>query len=196
MARYRGVSKGRRDSAVGQRDGVEDATSTSEPARDFAALAANVDRPSLILRVRVSTQSTALDNELARGASPMHSRELALRARQLVEPKRRERLASALESLCEHAQRASSTTSIVPLPRREITEAGASLLALAQRLRDPAPIYAGGAAMISVLLRDGTGPVYTAGAGPELRRGLRAAAAALDGALPQRLSEDRPTWPD
>jgi hypothetical protein len=196
MARHHGASKGRRDSVMGQGDGVGDATSTSEPARGFTALATNIDRPSLRLRLRVSTQSTALDNELARGSSPMHSRELALRARQLVEPKRRERLASALESLCEHAQCASSTTSIVPLPRREITEAGASLLALAQRLRDPAPIYAGGAAMISVLLRDGTGPAYTAGAGPELRRGLRAAAAALDGAWLQRLSEDRPTWPD
>jgi hypothetical protein len=196
MARYHGASKGRRDSVVGWSGGIGDANGTREPARDFTALATNLDRPSLRLRLRVSTQSTALDNELARGASPMRSRELALRARQLVEPKRRERLASALESLCEHAQRASSTTSIVPLPRREITEAGASLLALAQRLRDPAPIYAGGAAMISVLLRDGTGTVYTAGAGPELRRGLRAAAAALDGALPQRLSEDRPTWPD
>jgi hypothetical protein len=196
MARHHGASKGRRDSVVGQGDGVGDATSTSEPARDLTALATNLDRPSLRLRLRVSTQSTALDNELARGGSPLHSRELALRARQLVEPKRRERLASALESLCEDAQRPSSPTSIVPLPRREITEAGASLLTLAQRLRDPAPIYAGGAAMISVLLRDGTGPAYTAGAGPELRRGLRAAAAALDGAWLQRLSEDHPTWPD
>jgi hypothetical protein len=196
MARYHGASKGRRDSVLRQGDGVEDATSTSQPARDFTALATSLDRPSLRLRLRVSTQSTALDNELARGASPMRSRELALRARQLVEPKRRERLASTLESLCEHAQRASSTTIIVPLPRREITEAGAWLLALAQRLRDPRPIYAGGAAIISVLLRDGSGPAYTAGAGPELRRGLRAAAAALDGACPQRLSEDRTTWPD
>jgi hypothetical protein len=196
MARYHRASKGRRDSVVEHGDGVGDATSTSEPARGFTALATNLDRPSLRLRLRVSTQSTVLDNELARGASPLRSCELALRARQLVEPKRRERLASALESLCEHAQRASSTTSIVPLPRREITEASASLLALAQRLRDRGPIYAGGAAMISVLLRDGTGPAYTAGAGPELRRGLRAAAAALDGAWPQRLSEDRATWPD
>ena len=194
MARYHGASRGRRDSVVGQ-GGAGDAAGTSEPGRDFTALATNLERPSLRLRLRVSTQSTALDNELARGASPMQSRELALRARQLVEPKRRERLASALESLCEHAQRASSTT-IVPLPRGEITQAGAWLLALAQRLRDPRPIYAGGAAIISVLLRDGTGPVYTAGAGLELRRGLRAAAAALDGAWPQRLSGDRPIWPD
>jgi hypothetical protein len=195
MARYHGASKGRSDSVVGRGDGVEEAMSTSEAARDFTALATNVDRPSLRLRLRVSTQSTALDDELARGASPMQSRALALRARQLVEPKRRERLAFALESLCEHAQRASSTT-IVPLPRGEIIQAGAWLLALAQRLRDPRPIYAGGAAMISVLLRDGTGPAYTAGAGLELRRRLRAAAAALDGAWPQRVSQDFPIWPD
>jgi hypothetical protein len=77
-----------------------------------------------------------------------------------------------------------------------IPEAGASLLALAQRLRDLGPIYAGGAAMISVLLRDGTRPAYRAGARPELRRRVRAAGVALDGAWPQRLSEDRSTWPD
>jgi hypothetical protein len=195
MARHHGASRGRRDSVIGQRDGVEDAASTSEPGRDFTALATKLERPSLRLRLRVSTQSTALDNELARGASPMQSRALALRARQLVKPKSRERLASALESLWEHAQRASST-SIVPLPRGEITQAGAWLLALAQRLRDPRPIYAGGAAMISVLLRDGTGPAYTAGAGLELRRRLRAAAAALDGAWPQPLSQDPSIWPD
>jgi hypothetical protein len=50
--------------------------------------------------------------------------------------------------------------------------------------------------MISVLLRDGTGPAYRPGAGPELRRRLGAAAAALDGASPQRLSADPPPWPD
>jgi hypothetical protein len=194
MARYHGASKKRRDSVVGQGDGVEDPTGTREPARDFSALATNLDRPSLRLRLRVSTQATALDNELARGASPMHSRELALRARQLVEPERRERLASALESLCEHAQRASSTTSIVPLPRREITEAGASLQALAQRLRDARPVYAGGVAMISVLLRDGTGPVYTPGAGAALRRALLAVTTALDGAWPETPSADHRTW--
>jgi hypothetical protein len=195
MARHHGASKARRDSVVGRGDGVEDASGRGEPPRDFAALATTVDRPSLRLRLRVSIYSSALDNELARGASPMFSRELALRARQLVEPKRRERLASALEGLCEHAQRASST-SIVPLPRREITECDAWLLGLAQRLRDRRPIYAAGAAMISVLLRDGTGPAYTAGAGPELRRSLQAAVAALDGAWPQPPSQDRPTWLD
>jgi hypothetical protein len=195
MERYHGASRRRGDSVVGQGDGIEDAVSTRESARDFTALATNVDRPSLTLRVRVCTHSTALDNELARGASPMHSRELALRARQLVQPKCRERLAYTLESLCEQGQRASST-SIVPLPRRELTEAGAWLLGLAQRLRDPRPIYAGGAAMISVLLRDGTGPAYTAGTGPELRRTLQAAAAALDGAWPQPLSQGGPRWPD
>jgi hypothetical protein len=195
MARYHGASKARRESVVGTGAGVGDAIGRGEPPRDFAALATTVDRPSLRLRLRVSTHSTALDNELARGASPMYSRELALRARQLVEPKRRERLACALEGLREHAQRTTST-SIVPLPRREIAASDAWLLGLAQRLRDPRPIYAAGAAMISVLLRDGTGPAYTAGAGRELRRSLRAAAAALDGAWRQPLSQDRPTWLD
>ena len=181
MAQHHGASDGRRESVVGQDHPSDDLASVSEPVRAVAAFTAMLDRPSLRLRLRVCARAGALDNELAGGASPLHSRELALRARQLVNAKSREVLASALESLCEHAERAASSTAIVPLPRREITESRASLLALALRLRDPRPVYARGAAMVSVLVRDGTGPALTPGAGLALRRSVRAATEALDG---------------
>lgn len=197
MARYAAAPDGGddSDSSMGQDHLAYDAVAASEPVRAFTAFAAKLDRPSLGLRLRVSTQASALDNALARGASPLHSPELALRARQLVEPKRRELLAHTLESLCEHAERATPSTTTVPLPRDEITESGESLRVLARRLRDPGPVYAAGAAMVSALLRDGTGPAFTLGAGPALRRALRAATAALDGAGPEVLWTDRQTRP-
>jgi hypothetical protein len=195
MARYSEASDGGGDRSVGQDYLADDGAGASEPVRAFIAFVTKLDRPSLRLRLRVSMHASALDNALARGASPMHSRELALRARQLLEPKRREWLASALESLCEQARHAAPSTTIVPLPRHEIAESGDSLRALAQRLRDPRPVYAAGAAMVSVLLRDGTGPAFTLGAGPALRRALRAASAALDGAWPESLWTDRQTRP-
>jgi hypothetical protein len=195
MARYSGAPDGGGDSSVGQDRLGDDGVSASEPVRAFIAFATKLDRPSLRLRLRVSTQASALDNALACGGSPMHSRELALRARQLVEPKGRERLASGLESLYDHAQSAAPSTTMVPLPRREITESGEELRALAQRLRDPQPVYAAGAAMVSILLRDGAGPAFTSGARPAFRRALRAATAALEGAWPESLSTDRRAWP-
>jgi hypothetical protein len=197
MARYAASPDGGDDSdgRVGKDRLADDAVGASEPVRAFTAFAEKLDRPSLGLRLRVSTQASALDNALARGASPLHSRELALRARQLVEPKRRELLAHTLESLCEHAERATPSTTTVPLPRDEITESGESLRVLARRLRDPRPVYAAGAAMVSALLRDGTGPAFTLGAGPALRRALRAATAALDGAGPEGLWADRQARP-
>jgi hypothetical protein len=183
------------DSGIGQDHLADDAAGGSEPVRAFAGLATKLERPSLRVRLRVLRQTSALDNALARGASPLHSSELALRARQLVEPERRERFASALESLWQHAQRAGPSTIMASLPQREITESGESLQALAQRLRDPRPVYATGAAMVSVLLRNGTAPAFTSAAGPALRRAVRAATAALDGAWPEALWMDCRTRP-
>jgi hypothetical protein len=182
MPRYHGAANRRRDRAVDHRQRTNDATSPREPIRNFAALATQLDQPSFRLGLRVSTQATALDNPLARGASPMSSRELALRARQLVQPQTREQLATALEKLFDKAQRSPSAASIVPLPGREITDARAPLIGLVQRLRDPGSVYAKRAAMVSLLLRDGTGPAFRPGAGADLHRALHAATAALDGA--------------
>jgi hypothetical protein len=191
VAQYYGASGGRRDRAIAQGNAVDRAIGTSESARDFAALATKLDRPSLRLRLRVSTQASVLDNELARGASPMDSCELALRARQLVQPKRREQFASALESLRARAQGASSVAKAAQTPRRETTDVRASFLALAQRLRDARPVYARGMAMLSFLLRDRTGPTYVPGSGPGLRRALRQVAVELDGTW---TGSTHPTW--
>lgn len=144
-------------------------------------LGAELDRPALAVRVHVSTHRPSLDRELARGDNPLGSAALALRARQLVERRNRDRLARALERLVERAERTPSPSEIIRLPRREIRDARTALLELADRLRDARPVYARGVAMVSRLVQDGTGPAFTRGAGVALRRAIAAAADALEG---------------
>jgi hypothetical protein len=182
MARFRGATDGRREDVVWLVQSAEGAASVGEALGVFDAFATSLERPSLGLRLRVRIRARALDEELARGASPTRTRELALRAKQLVAPQLRERLAAALENLVEDVERPPSISNIVPLPRREIIELRAPLIGLARRLRDPAPVYSRGAAMVSLLVRDGTGPAFTPGAGAALRRALRVATEALNGA--------------
>ena len=59
----------------------------------FEELGAGLERPPLALRIRVAVRRRALDKDLARGDSPLRSDVYALRARQLVERRSRERLA-------------------------------------------------------------------------------------------------------
>ena len=124
---------------------------------------------------------------LARGDSPLRSDVYALRARQLVERRSRERLAEALERLVERAERTPSPSAIVWLPKREIIDARTELLSLARRLRDARPVYACGVAMVSQLVCDGTGPAFTPRAGLALRRAIAEATVALEG-----MSRDEP----
>jgi hypothetical protein len=144
-------------------------------------LSAELDRGGLAVRIHVSTHRLSLDRELARGDNPLYSAALALRARQLVEPRTRERLAAAVERLVECAQRTPALSEIVWVPHREILETRSELLGLASRLRDARPVYARGVAMVSRLIHDGTGPAFTPHAGAAMRRAIAAAANALEG---------------
>jgi hypothetical protein len=154
-------------------------------------LGAELDRPTLAVRVYVSTHRPSLNQELARGDSPLGSAALALRARQLVARRNRDRLARGLARLVERAARPPSPSEIVWVPRWEILEARTALLGLADRLRDARPVYARGVAMVTRLMQDGTGPAYTRGAGVALRRAIAAAADALDGTCKDDLASER-----
>jgi hypothetical protein len=167
------------------------ALGVDEVLRPLDALGAELDRPALALRFRVSVHRRLLDEDLARGDSPLRSVALALRAQQLVALRSRERLARALERLVERAERPPSPTEIVPLPHREILDARAGLLRLAGRLGDARPVYARGVAMVSQLVCDGTGPAFTPRAGVALRRAIAAAADALEGTFRDELVTDR-----
>jgi hypothetical protein len=153
-----------------------------DPPAAPAWLGAALDRPSLLLRLRVFARRRALDLELAAGADPAASAALALRARQLVAPTTRHALAVSLEVLVEEAARAPAHLALgIPLPRREIMAARPALLALAACLRAERPVYARGVALLSWLLAEGAGPAYNAHARTDLRDTLAAVADALDG---------------
>ena len=107
-------------------------------------LSTELGRPGLAVRIHVSTHRLSLDRELARGDSPLGSAALALRARQLVSPRTRERLAAALERLVECAKRRPAPSEIVWVPHREILETRSELLGLASRLRDATGVRARG----------------------------------------------------
>jgi hypothetical protein len=177
----------RRDGGLAD-DGAGSASDLLQP---LGTISAELDRPSLAVRLRVSTHRRLLDEELARGANPQRSGALALRARKLVGRRSREGLATGVENLLKYGERAPSVTNIAPLPRREILDARTLLVSLAERLRDARPVYARGAAMVSQLLRDGTGPAFSPGAGVALRRALAAATEALDGTYRDELASDR-----
>jgi hypothetical protein len=146
---------------------------------------ASLDRPSLLLRLRVFARRRALDVHLADGADPAGSAALAVRARQLIAPSTRESFASGLESLVMEAARPPLPRGMaIPLARRQLMEARATLLALAACLRSDRPVYARGVALLSWLLTDGTGPVYDRHARSDLHDVLASVAEALDGAGP------------
>jgi hypothetical protein len=156
----------------------------------FEEVGAELDRPTLALRIRVAVRRRVLDEDLARGDSPLRGDVYALRARQLVERRSRERLARALERLVEGAERTPSPSEIVWLPKREILDARTGLLRLAGRLGDARPAYARGVAMVSQLVCDGTGPAFTPRAGLALRRAIAAATDALEGTFRHELTSD------
>jgi hypothetical protein len=152
-----------------------------DPDRLFDALA-EVDRPSVWLRLRVRAKGRRLDAQLAEGANPLRDAALALRARQLVSRSTRERFATGLEGLVSLAERPPLPRAVaVPLPRRQVLEARTGLLALAACLRAERPLYARGMALLAELLTDGSGPLYGARPDGSLPDALRAVAEALDG---------------
>jgi hypothetical protein len=162
------------------------------PGRHYRRLAAQVERPTLMLRVRVLATRRSLDEQLACGASPARTDALAVRARQLVSRRTRQQVAAGLERLVREAERPVPLhPAALSLPRRQIVELRAALLGIAACLREARPVYAHGMAVLWRLLTDGAGPVYDPHATHSLRRGVPVAAEALDGRWPGRSS----AWP-
>ena len=141
-------------------------------------------RPSLVLRERVLFKAIELDAALAGGDDPTRTPELALRAEQLADPKRRERLARAilrLIAIADRRQRYAVITPLAPLKPSQIDASRSPLLELAARLRDNGPHALQGVAMSALLLEDGTGPLFFSNGPATLERVVRACLSALDG---------------
>lgn len=122
----------------------------------------------------------AADAALSDGRDPGASAVLAARARQLTSPRARRRTALALERLALTAAGHPLRTWVAP-SRAAVTANREALLELAAVLRACRPVYAGGVATLELVLRDGSGPVYTDRRGEGLAAELACARGQLDG---------------
>lgn len=137
--------------------------------------------PALALRARVWLRQLELDAALAGGADPMRSEELALRASQLRESKRRATQARAIERLIALTARSGrAATPFAPFKRRQVQANRSLLVDLAERIGDRRPAAVRGLAMTALLLQDGRGPLITSNDPRALRRAICAARSALD----------------
>jgi hypothetical protein len=152
------------------------------------------DGPGLMLRVRVWRKKLDLDAALAGGADPVKSEELELRAKQLVDRKTRERMATAITRLIGVAdgRRAAMVTPQSPFTPSQVRANRALLLQLAERLRDTGSVALRGMALTSLLLGDARGPLSTGSDPLTLERGIRAALSALNADPHPRQPAQRP----
>lgn len=132
-------------------------------------------------RLQMRVHADTLDRLLAAGVPPESDVLLALRAERLARPRTRETLARTIERLLLASQTYGdrrTRPSMAVLPR--VACARADLEALVERLRAPAPLSARGVADTSLLLRDGSGPVYRYESTADLGALVRRIAAELD----------------
>jgi hypothetical protein len=120
-----------------------------------------------LLRIAVWLRRRRLDTALAAGANALESPALALRARQLGERARRRCLAMAIERALDLARRPPRRSGVVP--PCDLVGAERDLARIAIRLRSSRPIGERGAAIVSELLTDGTGPLYNPATSHRLR---------------------------
>jgi hypothetical protein len=142
---------------------------------------ASAGRPhGIVHRLRLAWRRSELDEQLAAGAQPAAGTLLHDRAEQLGSRSGRDDLALALQDVLRDARSGRSRFDTrVPLRSREIRECDEDILALIRRLEDERPVDVQGAAMLTRLLSDPSGPLSRAGE-TSLRYALRSARLALD----------------
>jgi len=121
-----------------------------------------------------------LDRALAAGAGPYAGALIAVRAQQLTTARSRRRLAGGLARVRRDAvDELSGWTAVVAPDRHEVAAAALEIAALERRLRDGGRVDAAGAAMLRLLLTDGSSPLYDPVGAGSLARHLRAVVGAL-----------------
>jgi hypothetical protein len=135
-------------------------------------------RARLSDRLKARLRARQLDRALASGAPAESTPALALRARRLTAlPDRRAKAATYRRLLRDASQDASASYTRIAPNRGRVVAAGPALSHLAQALAQPGPVAARGAAEASLLLMDGTGPLYNSANQASLERyALRALA--------------------
>jgi hypothetical protein len=133
------------------------------------------------VRAVVRLLGSSLDGQLARGRPPESNRFLAARAQMLVSPTGRAALVQNWVNVVERAGQSPPPRSPrVSLNRPAIASGAGSIGEMLALLTRPLPISVRGVAMASVLLSDGTGPLYRHDAASDLGRSLTEVKAQLD----------------
>jgi hypothetical protein len=142
-------------------------------------------------------RTSRLDRDLAAGASPDATVALALRAQMLVRTRTRRGMARGAQRVLERAMQAPAADRPpaptagrllmpaggllqVPVCRDRVRDSAEELGDLIRRLLGAGPVGARGVALASVLLSDGSGPLYRRYGAGDLRARVREAVDALD----------------
>ena len=116
--------------------------------------------------IRARLRRGQLDHALAKGADPWSAAELLVRASRLGSLSERRTLAAGLQTLVSLADRQRKSSPYVGVRHQVVLEERDSLLALAERLGQPAPVDVPVVAQIALLLSDPWSPVYEGGKNP------------------------------
>ena len=125
-------------------------------------------------RWRARVCAPSLDGQLAAGRPPGTSRLLTVRAQRITSPAGRGELIREWGYVLDRARRpAGPGTLRAPLCRDRIAAAEGEVRTMLAVLASPLPISPRGAAMASVLLGDGTGPLHNRHCTRELAAAVR-----------------------
>ncbi len=128
----------------------------------------------------VRARASALDRELATGASPESNVALAVHAGRLCQPGQRRALARSLTRIVAASEAPTARHLNAPVCRPAVHRARAEFAAVVGRLTATGPVDVQGVAQVRTLLADGTGPLYHAAPTDQLRHELAAVLTALD----------------
>ncbi|MGD0453244.1 MAG: hypothetical protein ABSB69_06575 [Solirubrobacteraceae bacterium] len=114
------------------------------------------------LRLRVYVARGALDRQIAAGRPHESTPALALRARQLTDPRTRQQIARSLRGIVDYADYRAShrVISASVVEPAAVRRARHPILGLAERLEGTVPVNPAGVARAQVLLTDGLSPLY------------------------------------
>lgn len=126
-------------------------------------------------RFAARLRSRDLDLELAAGTPAEATPAIALRARRLTALADRRAKAATLRRLLREACEETVRSHVKVRPSRGVVAAADALTELADALAQPGPVAARGAAEASLLLTDGTGPLYNSATTASLESRARSA---------------------
>lgn len=112
-------------------------------------------------RFRARLWRHRLDDELAQRCPAVATELHRIRARELCDPLTRHELGLALRRVVVDAERPGVFVNRAPVRRDAVLEWREGLLGVAERLEGPAELNACGVARVSLLITDGTGPLYS-----------------------------------